>query len=115
MLYFRRPQLNDVNGQLRAHDAADLQKQKVLLETLAKEYEARLNRLKKTLTAKRGYIKALQMDIEKYQKKNEDFVLQIHGKIENHTNVISTFIPTKIDIENVTWSDADMEIISKCK
>lgn len=97
-MYFRRPQLNDVKAQLRAYDVADLQKQKVQLETLAKEYEARVNRLKKTLTAKRGYLKALQMDIQKYQKKNEEFVLQIHAKIENHDNFTKAFVPITIDI-----------------
>lgn len=110
---FRRPQLDDVKAQLRAHYVAGLQKQKVLLETLAKEYEARLNRLKKTLTAKRGYLKALQMDIQKYQKKNEEFVLQIHSKMENHKNLTKTFIPTKIDFEDCKWFDADLEIMNK--
>lgn len=112
----RRPQLNDVKAQLRAHDVADLQKQKVLLESLAKKYEARVNRLKKTLIAKRGYIKALQMDIQKYQKQNEDFLLQIRAKLENHKNLNKTFGPTKIDIENDEWIDTDSEIMtSKCE
>lgn len=53
------------------------------------------------------------MDIQKYQKKNEEFVLQIHAKIENHKNLTKTFIPAKIDIENVKWFDADMEIMNK--
>ncbi|XP_026330664.1 uncharacterized protein LOC113238138 [Hyposmocoma kahamanoa] len=108
-----RPQLDDVKAQLRAHNVADLQRQKILLESLAKEHEARLNRLKKTLTAKRGYLKALQMDVQKYQKKNEEFVLQIHAKIENHKNLTNAFIPTKLDIESVKWIDADLEIMNK--
>lgn len=53
------------------------------------------------------------MDIQKYQKKNEDFVLQIHAKIENHKNFTKTFVPTRIDIENVKWNDADLEIMNK--
>ncbi|XP_049874825.1 uncharacterized protein LOC126372951 [Pectinophora gossypiella] len=105
-----RPQLGDVKAQLKASDVANLRKQKVLLESLAKEYESRVNRLKNTLSAKRGYLKVLQMDIQKYQKKNEDFVSQINGKLENHEHLVSTIVPPRIDVEEIKWNETDLEI-----
>lgn len=107
---FRRPQLGDVKAQLRASDVANLQKQKTLLESLAKEYEVRVNRLKKMLSAKRGYLKALQMDIQKYQKKNDDFIAKVNDKFENHDNLVKIILPDKVDIDEVVWTDKDMEI-----
>lgn len=106
---YRRPQLGDVKAQLKAHDGANLQKQKILLESLAKEYEMRVNRLKKTISAKRGYLKALQMDIQKYQKKNDDFISQINNKIENHSNLTKMIIPTKVDVDEIKWNVTDLE------
>ncbi|XP_047997698.1 uncharacterized protein LOC125235245 [Leguminivora glycinivorella] len=99
-----RPQLGDVKSQLKAHDVANLQKQKEVLEGLAKEYEARVSRLKKVLSAKRGYIKALKMDVAKYQKKNESTVSKITERLENHEQRIKIIIPTKPDLE-INWAD----------
>lgn len=82
----------------------NLQKQKSLLESLAKEYETRVHRLKRIITAKRGYLKALQMDIHKYQKKSDDFIMKIGDKIENHKNIADYIIPVKSSIDNVNWS-----------
>lgn len=109
LTFYRRPQLNDVKAQLKAHDVANLQKQKILLESLAKEYEIRVGRLKKNLSAKRGYLKALQMDIQKYQKKNENFITQINEKLENHSSLTKMIIPTKLDVEEIKWTDTDLE------
>ncbi|KAJ8719626.1 hypothetical protein PYW08_011801 [Mythimna loreyi] len=105
-----RPQLAEVKAQLRASDVANLKKQKVLLESLAKEYEARVNRIKKILAAKRGYLKALQLDIQKYQRRNEDLILKINDKLENHHNLIKTTLTDKIDVEEINWKETDMEI-----
>ncbi|XP_075976654.1 uncharacterized protein LOC142976926 [Anticarsia gemmatalis] len=105
-----RPQLADVKAQLKANDVANLKKQKVLLESLAKEYEVRVNRLKKILAAKRGYLKALQLDIQKYQKKNEDLVMKISDKLENHHNLISSIQADKIDVEEISWKEKDMDV-----
>ncbi|XP_022826583.1 uncharacterized protein LOC111356453 [Spodoptera litura] len=105
-----RPQLGDVKAQLKANDVANLKKQKVLLESLAKEYEARVNRIKKILIAKRGYLKALQLDIQKYQRRNEDLITKINDKLDNHHNLIKTNLADKIDIEDVNWKEKDMEI-----
>ncbi|XP_013196429.1 uncharacterized protein LOC106139514 [Amyelois transitella] len=104
-----RPQLGDVKAQLKARDIANLQKQKVLLESLAKEYETRVQKLKKIISAKRGYLKALQMDIQKYQRKNEDFIRRIGDKLENHQNLVKVMIPEPVDVSDLTWSD-DMDI-----
>ncbi|XP_049700493.2 uncharacterized protein LOC110383212 [Helicoverpa armigera] len=101
-----RPQLADVNAQLKASDVDNLKKQKVLLETTAKEYEARVNKLKKILTAKRGYLKALQLDIQKYQRRNEDLVSKINDKLEHHQNLIKS--DDRFDIET-DWKDKDLE------
>ncbi|XP_047028553.1 uncharacterized protein LOC124636488 [Helicoverpa zea] len=101
-----RPQLADVNAQLKASDVDNLKKQKVLLEATAKEYEARVNKLKKILTAKRGYLKALQLDIQKYQRRNEDLVLKINDKLEHHQNLIKS--DDRFDIET-DWKDKDLE------
>lgn len=77
----------------------------MLLESLAKEYEARVNRVKKILAAKRGYLKALQLDIQKYQRRNEDLILKINDKLENHHNLIKTTLADKIDIdEDINWN-----------
>nr|XP_049700493.1 uncharacterized protein LOC110383212 [Helicoverpa armigera] len=101
-----RPQLADVNAQLKASDVDNLKKQKILLEATAKEYEARVNKLKKILTAKRGYLKALQLDIQKYQRRNEDLVSKINDKLEHHQNLIKT--DDRFDIET-DWKDKDLE------
>lgn len=87
-----------------------MKKQKVLLESLAKEYEARVNRIKKILIAKRGYLKALQLDIQKYQRRNEDLITKINDKLDNHHNLIKTNLADKIDIEDINWKEKDMEI-----
>lgn len=107
---YRRPQLADVKAQLKANDVVNLKKQKVLLESLAKEYEARVNRMKKILSAKRGYLKALQLDIQKYQKKNDDFVSKISDKLENHNNLISTTLASKTDVEEICWKEKDLDV-----
>ncbi|CAH0727048.1 unnamed protein product, partial [Brenthis ino] len=104
-----RPQHN-VKSQLRASDVANLRKQKTLLESLAKEYEARANKLKKTVTAKRGYLKALQMDIQKYQKKNEEIVTQINEKLRNHEKLVDLIEPNKINIEDISWSQKNVDV-----
>lgn len=104
---YRRPQLNDIKSQLKASDVANLKKQKALLETLAKEYEVRVNRLKKILSAKRGYIKALQMDIQKYQKKNDDFISKINEKFEHRNQAIRLICPENDGIES-NWTDKDL-------
>lgn len=110
VLVYRRPQLGDVRAQLRASDAANLRKQKTLLESLAKEYEVQVNRHKKILSAKRGYLKALQMEMQKYQKKNEDFIAKVNDKLENHANLVKIMIPDKVNIDDIAWTDKDMEI-----
>lgn len=98
-----RPQLGNVKSQLKANDVANLRKQKIMLESLAKEYETRVNKLKKNLTAKRGYLKALQMDIQQYQKKNEEFILNMNYKIENHKNLAKLLLPYPTDPEKLCW------------
>ncbi|OWR46862.1 hypothetical protein KGM_206630 [Danaus plexippus plexippus] len=105
-----RPQHNDVKSQLRASDVANLRKQKTLLETLAKEYETRAARLKKSVTAKRGYLKALQMDIQKYQKKNEDIVANIHNKISHHGKLAEIMLPNMIRVDEINWSEKVSEL-----
>ncbi|XP_053608283.1 uncharacterized protein LOC128674039 [Plodia interpunctella] len=105
-----RPQLGDVKAQLKARDVANLQKQKVLLESLAKEYETRVHKLKDIVAAKRGYLKALQMDIQKYQRKNEEFITKINDKVENHQNLVKMIIPTRVNVRNFKWNDDDLEI-----
>ncbi|XP_028156493.1 GRIP domain-containing protein RUD3-like [Ostrinia furnacalis] len=105
-----RPQLGDVKAQLKASDVGNLQKQRALLESLAKEYESRANRLKKIVSAKRGYLKALQLDIQKYQKKNEDFIMKINEKIENHHNLTKIMLPIKQDVGEMNWIEKDLEI-----
>ncbi|XP_026752551.2 uncharacterized protein LOC113512821 [Galleria mellonella] len=104
-----RPQLGDVKAQLKASDCVNLQKQKVLLESLAKEYEARVAQLKKTILAKRGYLKALQMDMQKYQRKNEDFITKIGDRLENHENLIKSLIPNKMPVHEIIWTDIELE------
>nr|XP_026494013.1 uncharacterized protein LOC113399155 [Vanessa tameamea] len=104
-----RPKYNDVKSQLRASDVANLRKQKILLESLAKEYEARAGRLKKTVTAKRGYLKALQMDIQKYQKKNEEIITNINEKMKNHGKLAELLIPNMVDVHDISWSQKELE------
>lgn len=106
----RRPQLADVKAQLRASDVANLQKQKVLLESLAKEYEVRVNRLKKILAAKRGYLKALQLDIQKYQRRNDDLISKLTDKLDNHQNLINNVLIDKVELEEINWKEKDMEV-----
>lgn len=101
-----RPQLGDVKSQLKAHDVANLRKQKKMLEGLAKDYEARVGRLKRILSAKRGYIKALKMDVAKYQKKNESTVSKISERLESHEQRIKIIMPTKSDLE-INWADVE--------
>ncbi|KAL0878846.1 hypothetical protein ABMA27_003866 [Loxostege sticticalis] len=104
-----RPQLGDVQAQLKASDSGNLQKQKALLESLAKEYESRVNRLKKTVSAKRGYLKALQLDIQKYQKKNE--ILKINDKIENYQNLTKIMmLHLNQNVDEINWIEKDFEI-----
>ncbi|XP_026494013.2 uncharacterized protein LOC113399155 [Vanessa tameamea] len=104
-----RPKYNDVKSQLRASDVANLRKQKILLESLAKEYEARAGRLKKTVTAKRGYLKALQMDIQKYQKKNEEIITNINEKMKNHGKLAELLVPNMVDVHDISWSQKELE------
>ncbi|KOB77670.1 Uncharacterized protein OBRU01_03820 [Operophtera brumata] len=104
-----RPQLGDVKAQLRARDVANLRKQKALLESLTKEYEVRVNRLKKTISAKRGYIKVLQMEMQKYQKKNDDFIGKVNEKLENHASLVKIMVPDAVDIDDIVWTEKDME------
>ncbi|XP_045773497.1 uncharacterized protein LOC123872938 [Maniola jurtina] len=100
-----RPQHNDVKGQLRAFDVANLRKQKALLVSLVQENESKVNRLKKIVAAKRGYLKALQMDIQKYQKKNEQIISKIHEKIVNHGNLVEYMAPNMdIDVNDINRS-----------
>lgn len=81
-----------------------------MLESLAKEYEVRASKLKKTVTAKRGYLKALQMDIQKYQKKNEEIVTQIMDKIKNHDHLVDLIEPNKINIEDINWARKKLDV-----
>lgn len=105
-----RPQLGDVKAQLRAKYAANLKKQIILTESLAKEHEARVSRLQKTIIARRGYLKALQLDIQKYQKRNDELVSRISDKLNNHNNFIRGIIlDDKSDVE-ICWKDKDLEI-----
>lgn len=80
------------------------------MESLAKEYEVRTSKLKKTVTAKRGYLKALQMDIQKYQKKNEEIVTQINEKLRNHEKLVDLIEPNKINIEDLSWSQKNVDV-----
>lgn len=103
-----RPQLGDVKAQMKASDVQNLQNQKSLLESLAKEYEMRVNRLKNVISAKRGYLKALQLDLQKYQKKNEDFFSKISKKLECHDTFVSDMGNNKINVEEESWTDKDL-------
>ncbi|KAL4715690.1 hypothetical protein ACJJTC_006269 [Scirpophaga incertulas] len=105
-----RPQLGDVKAQLKANDVSNLQKQKSLLESLAKEYESRVNQLKKTVSAKRGFLKALQLDIQKYQKKNESLILKLSEKIEDHQNLAKYIQPIKQNAELINWVEKGIEM-----
>ncbi|XP_045499893.1 uncharacterized protein LOC123697422 [Colias croceus] len=106
-----RPQHLNIKDQLRAKDAANLRKQKASLESLAKEYELRVVKLKKKLTAKRCYFKALQMDIQKYEKKNEEIINKIAEKIETHSNLVEIISPNTISIDNKVWSVKENEFL----
>lgn len=92
-----------MKSQLIVCDAVNLKKQKLLLESQVKEYEARVNRLKKIITAKRSYIKAMQMDIQKYQKKNAEFICSMNNKLEHHKNLIKLISCKQVDIEEINW------------
>lgn len=63
----------------------------------------RVNRLKKTISAKRCYIKALQQDISKYQKRSDECIMKINDKLESHTNLAST-IKRKYNVEDICWN-----------
>lgn len=89
---------------------SNLQKQKILLESLAVEYETRVNKLRKTVSAKRGYLKSLQLDIQKYQKKNEDLIKKINEKVENHRNLTKIMLPTTLNIDKMNWVENDFDI-----
>lgn len=89
---------------MKANDVANLKKQKALLESLAKEYDTRVNRLKKILSAKRGYLKALNMDIQKYIKKNDDFIVSINENLEEHEDRFKTMEVEKVQIDELCWS-----------
>lgn len=91
---------------------AKLQKQKVILETLAEEYERRVNTLKKTISAKRGYLKALQMDIQKYQKKNEECIEKMDQQFINHENIVNIVLEGKVQNEELNWQKEDIQISS---
>ncbi|KAJ0176106.1 hypothetical protein K1T71_008280 [Dendrolimus kikuchii] len=104
-----RPQVGDVKSQLVASDTVNLKKQKLLLEAQAKEYEARVNKLKKIIMAKRGYIKAMQMDIQKYQKKNEEFIFNMNNKFEDHRNLTKLMSSKQIDVEELSWTEKRLE------
>ncbi|XP_068627515.1 uncharacterized protein [Battus philenor] len=96
-----RPKLNDVKAQLKAIDMINLQKQKVVLDSIVQENDVRVNRLKKIVAAKRGYLKALQMDIQKYQKKNDELYSKIVDKIENNKNLVKFMIPVKTNVDDI--------------
>lgn len=102
-----RPQLGDIQSQLRAHEVANLQKQKKMLEILAKEYENRVNRLKKSVIARRGYLKAMLVDFQKYTKKSDDCIAKLGKKIDRHTDLAKT-ITSERDIEEIDWSEKEM-------
>lgn len=50
------------------------------------------------------------MDIQKYQKKNEDFIAKIDDKFKNHDNLVRMILPNKIDIDTIAVINKDMEI-----
>ncbi|CAH2243953.1 uncharacterized protein LOC120631433 [Pararge aegeria] len=104
-----RPQNNDIKGQLKAFDVANLRKQKSLLLSLAQENESKANRLKKTVAAKRGYLKALQMDIQKYQKKSEQIMIKIHEKIENHEKLANYMLPNIVNVNDIHLTDSEVD------
>ncbi|GBP09277.1 hypothetical protein EVAR_4120_1 [Eumeta japonica] len=106
-----RPQLGDVKSQIRAHDVANLQKQKNILEAFAKEYESKVELHKKTLIARRSYLKALQWDILKYQKKNEELILKINEKLENHSDLKKAISPIKLNFDEKNWSQKELDTL----
>lgn len=84
------------------------------MESFAKEHEARVDKLKNILSAKRAYLKALQLDIYKYQKKNEDFISKINEKLENHNNLIEMLSSKTYDLDKIDWMDKDCEAPMDC-
>lgn len=93
-----------MKGQLRAYDVANLRKQKALLTSLVQENESKANKLKKIVAAKRVYLKALQMDIQKYQKKNEQIISKIHDKFVNQGKLAKYVIPNTVDVDYIHQS-----------
>ncbi|XP_050677532.1 uncharacterized protein LOC126974140 [Leptidea sinapis] len=105
-----RPLSTNINNSLKSAEVAILRKQKNVLESLAKEYEERVTKHKKTLAAKRSFLKCLQMDIQKYQKKNEQLLSNICAIIDNHKNFSrSKNIFDENDIDNHVWSDIELQ------
>lgn len=99
---FRRPQHDSVKNQLRTLDAGILRNQKAMLESLLKEYDDKVTKLKKTVQAKRQYLKAITMDIQKYEKNVEEVMSQLCEKIQAHTaEKLGEEITPKID--NDVW------------
>lgn len=70
----------------------------------------RASKLKKTVSAKRGYLKALQMDIQKYQKKNDEIVTQVIDKIKNHEKLVDLIEPNKMNIEDINWAQKNLDM-----
>lgn len=70
----------------------------------------RASKLKKTVSAKRGYLKALQMDIQKYQKKNDEIVTQVIDKIKNHEKLVDLIEPNKMNIEDINWAQKKLDM-----
>ncbi|XP_052742061.1 uncharacterized protein LOC112056035 [Bicyclus anynana] len=98
-----RPQHN-VKHQLRAFDAASLRKQKALLISLVEEIESKATRLRRFIGAKRVYFKALQMDIQKYKKKNEEIVTKINEKFKCHGTLVDLMYPNKVEVNDIGYS-----------
>ncbi|XP_047507997.1 uncharacterized protein LOC125051603 [Pieris napi] len=95
-----RPQHDSVKNQLRALDAGILRNQKALLESLLKDYDEKVNKLQKTVQAKRQYLKAVTMDIQKYEKNVEEVMSKICEKIQTHTALGEEIIPK---FDNDVW------------
>ncbi|KPJ20057.1 hypothetical protein RR48_07522 [Papilio machaon] len=99
-----RPKSNNIVNQLKAAEMVNLKQQKTWLESLAKEYDARINRLKRVITAKRGYLKAMEMDISKYQNKSDELVDKCREKVENHKNLVDLIVPVRNNVDDGSWS-----------
>ncbi|CAH4034627.1 uncharacterized protein LOC123712707 [Pieris brassicae] len=95
-----RPQHDSVKNQLRALDAGILRNQKALLESLLNEYDEKVNKLQKTVQAKRQYLKAVTMDIQKYEKNVEEVMSKICEKIQTHSALGEEIIPK---FDNDVW------------